>query len=164
VYNLSVSYPFKINNWWRAYANVYVSYSKYTATNAAFISIDLETFGFYAQNTFSLPKSNTLEVSGWYSSPSIWGGTYETRSLGSLNIAVQKSWKNWTGKITLNDALYTIPWQGMTQFGDLQIDGRGGNDSRNINFYVRYSFGNNDVKKAQRRDGSLEDEKDRIEN
>ncbi|WP_046757536.1 outer membrane beta-barrel family protein [Kordia jejudonensis] len=162
VYNLSISYPFKVNSWWRAYANVYGSYSKYTATNPAFISIDQETFGFYAQNTFSLPKDIKLEVSGWYSSPSIWGGTYETRSLGSLNIAVQKSWKNWTGKITLNDALYTIPWQGMTQFGDLRIDGRGGSDSRNINFYVRYSFGNNDVKKAKQRDGSLEDEKGRI--
>jgi outer membrane receptor protein involved in Fe transport len=164
VYNLSVSYPFRINDWWRAYANVYGSYSKYTATNPAFISIDQETFGFYAQNTFSLPKNITLEVSGWYSSPSIWGGTYETRSLGSLNLAVQKSWGNWTGKITMNDVLYTIPWQGMTQFGDLRIDGRGGNDSRNINFYVRYSFGNSDVKRAQKRDGSLEDEKGRIGN
>ncbi|MEM6722105.1 MAG: TonB-dependent receptor [Bacteroidota bacterium] len=164
VYNLSVSYPFKVNDWWRAYANVYGTYSKYTATNPAFISIDQETFGFYAQNTFSLPKDIKLEVSGWYSSPSIWGGTYETRSLGSLNIAVQKSWGNWTGKITMNDVLYTIPWRGVTQFGDLRIDGRGGSDSRNINFYVRYSFGNNDVKKAQKRDGSLEDEKGRIEN
>ncbi|MFK7749278.1 MAG: outer membrane beta-barrel family protein [Kordia sp.] len=164
VYNLSISYPFKVTDWWRAYANVYGSYSKYTATNPAFISIDQETFGFYAQNTFSLPKDIKLEVSGWYSSPSIWGGTYETRSLGSLNIAVQKSWGNWTGKITLNDALYTIPWQGMTQFGNLQIDGRGGSDSRNINFYVRYAFGNSDVKKARKRDGSLEDEKERIGN
>ncbi|MEM6685300.1 MAG: TonB-dependent receptor [Bacteroidota bacterium] len=164
VFNLSVSYPFKVNDWWRAYANVYGSYSKYTATNPAFLSIDQETFGFYAQNTFSLPKDIKLEVSGWYSSPSIWGGTYETRSLGSLNIAVQKSWGNWTGKITMNDVLYTIPWQGMTQFGDLRIDGRGGSDTRNINFYVRYSFGNSDVKKAQKRDGSLEDEKGRIEN
>ncbi|WP_298514477.1 outer membrane beta-barrel family protein [uncultured Kordia sp.] len=164
VYNLSVSYPFRVNDWWRAYANVYGSYSKYTATNPAFISIDQETFGFYAQNTFSLPKDVKLEVSGWYSSPSIWGGTYETRSLGSLNIAVQKSWGNWTGKITANDVLYTIPWQGMTQFGNLRIDGNGGSDSRNINFYLRYSFGNSDVKTAKKRDGSLEDEKGRIGN
>lgn len=162
VYNLSISYPFKVNDWWRAYANVYGSYSTYTATNSAFISTEQETFGFYAQNTFSLPKEVKLEVSGWYSSPSIWGGTYETKSLGSLNLAVQKSWKNWTGKITVNDVLYTIPWQGVTQFGDLRIDGRGGSDSRNINFYLRYSFGNNEVKEARNRDGSLEDEKGRI--
>lgn len=163
VYNLSVSYPFKANDWWRIYANVYGSYNKYTATNPAFISTSQETFGFYAQNTFSLPKDYKFEVSGWYSSPSIWGGTYETRSLGSLNLALQKTWGNWTGKITMNDVLYTIPWRGTTQFGDLRIDGSGGSDSRNINFYIKYTFGNNDVKDAKKRDGSLEDEKDRIE-
>lgn len=162
VYNISVSYPFKVNAWWSVYANVYGSYNVFTATNDAFISTSQETFGFYAQNTIRLPKDFKLEVSGWYSSPSIWGGTYETESLGSLNLAVQKTWKQWTGKITVNDVLYTIPWNGTTQFGDLFIDGRGGSDSRNVNFYLQYAFGNNDVKKANKRKGSLEDEKGRI--
>jgi len=162
VYNLSISYPFKINEWWRAYANVYGSYSTYTATNPAFISTSQETFGFYAQNTFMLPKKLSVEVSGWYSSPSIWGGTYETDALGSLNIALQKTWQHWTAKITVNDLLYTIPWSGTTQFGNLFIDGSGGSDSRNINFYVQYSFGNSDVKNNRKRDGSSEDEKGRI--
>ena len=163
IYNLSISYPFKANDWWRIYANIYGSYNKYTAKNPAFLSTSQETFGFYAQNTFSLPKDYKFEVSGWYSSPSIWGGTYETRSLGSLNLALQKTWGNWTGKITMNDVLYTIPWRGTAQFGDLRIDGSGGSDSRNINFYIKYTFGNNNVKDAKNRDGSLEDEKGRIE-
>ncbi|AXT19094.1 TonB-dependent receptor [Flavobacteriaceae bacterium AU392] len=162
VYNISVSYPFKVNNWWSAYANVYGSYNRFITTDEAFIPISQETFGFYAQNTIRLPKDFKLEVSGWFSSPSIWGGTYEIESLGSLNLAIQKSWKQWTAKITLNDALFTIPWNGTTQFGDLFIDGRGGSDSRNVNFYVQYSFGNSDVKKARKRKGSLEDEKGRI--
>lgn len=162
VYNLSVSYPFKVNTWWNVYANVYGSYNKFTATNDAFISTSQETFGFYAQNTIRLPKDYKLEVSGWYSSPSIWGGTYETKSLGSLNLAVQKTWKQWTGKVSVNDVLYTIPWSGTTQFGNLFIDGQGGSDSRNVNFYLQYTFGNNDVKNARKRNGSLEDEKGRI--
>ncbi|MFC4636359.1 TonB-dependent receptor domain-containing protein [Dokdonia ponticola] len=162
VYNFSISYPYKVNSWWNTYTNVYGSYSKYTATNPAFISTSQETFGFYAQSTFTLPKDYKLEVSGWYSSPSIWGGTYEIKSLGSLNLALQKTWKQWTGKITVNDVLYTIPWEGITQFGDLFIDGRGGGDTRNVNFYIQYTFGNNDVKNARKRDGSLEDEKGRI--
>jgi len=162
VYNFSISYPYKVNSWWNTYANVYGSYSKYTATNPAFISTSQETVGFYAQSTFTLPKDYKLEVSGWYSSPSIWGGTYEIKSLGSLNLAVQKTWKQWTGKITVNDVLYTIPWEGITQFGNLFIDGRGGGDTRNVNFYIQYTFGNNDVKNARKRDGSLEDEKGRI--
>ncbi|WP_394750183.1 TonB-dependent receptor domain-containing protein [Spongiimicrobium salis] len=162
VYNISVSYPFKVNNWWSVYANVYGTYNRFIATDNAFISTSQETFGFYAQNTILLPKDFKLEVSGWYSSPSIWGGTYEIKSLGSLNLGIQKSWKQWTGKISVNDALFTIPWNGTTQFGDLSIDGRGGSDSRNVNFYVQYSFGNSEVKKARKRKGSLEDEKGRI--
>jgi hypothetical protein len=163
VYNLSLSYPFKVNDWWRAYANIYSSYSNYTATNSAFISRSQETFGFYAQNTFSLPANIKFEISGWYSSPSIWGGTYETESLGSLNLAIQRSWKKWTAKVTVNDVLYTIPWRGVTQFGDLHIEGRGGSDSRNVNFYLQYSFGNNDVKDSKNRKGGVEDEKSRID-
>ncbi len=164
VYNVSISYPFKANDWWRVYANIYGSYNKYTATNPAFISTSQETFGFYAQNTFSLPNDYKFEVSGWYSSPSIWGGTYETESLGSLNVAIQKTWGNWTGKLSVNDVLYTIPWRGTTQFGNLRIDGSGGSDSRNVNFYVKYTFGNDDVKDAKKRDGSLEEEQERIKN
>lgn len=163
VYNLSLSYPFKVSDWWRAYANVYGSYSQYTATNPAFVSRSQETFGFYAQNTFSLPANLKFEVSGWFSSPSIWGGTYETESLGSLNLALQRTWKKWTAKLTVNDVLYTIPWRGITQFGDLHIAGRGGSDSRNVNFYIQYSFGNNEVKDAKNRKGGVEDEKGRID-
>ncbi|WP_075341049.1 outer membrane beta-barrel family protein [Tenacibaculum agarivorans] len=162
VYNVSVSYPFKVNNWWRVYANIYGSYNRFIATDDAFISTSQKTFGFYAQNTIRLPKDVKIEVSGWFSSPSIWGGTYKTESLGSLNLAAQKSWKQWTGKISVNDVLYTTPWNGTTQFGDLFIDGRGGSDSRNVNFHIRYSFGNSDVKKARKRKGGLEDEKERI--
>ncbi|WP_378172734.1 TonB-dependent receptor domain-containing protein [Aquimarina sp. SS2-1] len=162
VYNLSFSYPFKVNNWWRAYANVYGSYNKYTATNPAFISTSQKTFGLYAQNTFSLPKNYKLEISGWYSSPSIWGGTYETNALGSLNLAIQKTWDNWTVKATVNDILYTIPWSGTTQFGDLFISGSGGSDSRNFNFYIQYAFGNKEVKNAGKRKGGTEDEEQRV--
>ena len=162
VYNLSISYPFKVNDWWSVYGNLYGSYNRYIATNPAFISTSQETFGGYLQNTFKLPKSLSFEVSGWFSSPSIWGGTYQIKSLGSLNLAVQKKWQNWTARLTLNDVLFTSPWQGVTQFGDLFIDGRGGSDSRNVNFYLQYTFGNKDVKEAQKRSGSLDDEKKRI--
>ncbi|MFP2995219.1 TonB-dependent receptor [Spongiivirga sp. MCCC 1A20706] len=163
VYNMSISYPFKINSKWSAYANVYGTYNVFTATDPSFISNSQATFGFYAQNTFKLPKKFRIEISGWYSSPSIWGGTYETQSIGSLNIALQKSWKNWNFKLTGNDVLYTIPWRGVTQFPNLQIVGTGGSDSRNINFYVQYTFGNKEVKKIKERKGGIEDQKNRID-
>ena len=138
--------------------------SKYKATNEAFISTEQTTYGGYAQNTFKLPNNLSFEVSGWFLGPSIWGGTYEIEPLGSLNLAVQKKWDNWTAKLSANDVLYTVPWSGTTQFGNLFIDGNGGNDSRNVSFYLSYAFGNKDVKNKKERDGGLKDEQDRIGN
>jgi hypothetical protein len=157
-----VSYPFDIKDWWSVYSSAYVYDSKYIATNPAFISIEQITYGGYVQNTFKLPKDLTFEISGWFLGPSIWGGTYEIEPYGSLNLAVQKKWNNWNAKLSLNDVLHTIPWSGTTQFGNLFIDGSGGGDSRNVSFYIGYTFGNKDVKEKNKREGGLEDEQDRI--
>ncbi|GAA0871769.1 outer membrane beta-barrel family protein [Gangjinia marincola] len=162
IYNLSVSYPKKLKEWWNIYVSLYGYYSKYTPTNPAFLAVDQTTYGGYAQSTFSLPKDFTIEISGWYSSPSIWGGTYQTESLGSLNVGVQKKWTNWTAKLSANDILYTIPWRGETQFGDLFIDGNGGSDSRTVQAYLSYSFGNKEVKNKRNRESSAKDEQNRI--
>ncbi len=164
VINLSISYPKKINDWWSVYMSGYIFYSNFKATDPSFIPVDQTTYGGYAQSTFKLDKGLNLEISGWYSSPSIWGGTYNTDSLGALNIGLQKKWDNWTVKLTGNDILYTIPWRGTTQFGDLFIDGNGGSDSRTVQFYISHSFGNKDVKTKKQRKPGLEDEQDRIGN
>ncbi|MBQ4822595.1 TonB-dependent receptor [Aquimarina sp. MMG016] len=164
IYNLSVSYPRKINEWWNIYVSAYLYYSNYKPTDPSFIPVDQTTHGGYAQSTFTLGKGFTFEISGWYSSPSIWGGTYNTESLGSLNVGLQKKWDNWTIKLAGNDILYTIPWRGRTQFGDLFIDGRGGSDSRTVQLYIGHSFGNKDVKTKKQRKSGLEDEQDRIDN
>ncbi len=164
IYNLSVSYPRRITEWWNIYVSAYLYYSDYKPTDPSFIPVDQTTYGGYAQSTFKLGKGFTFEVSGWYSSPSIWGGTYNTESLGSLNIGLQKKWDNWTVKLTGNDILYTVPWRGTTKFGDLFIDGRGGSDSRTVQFYVSHSFGNKDVKVKKRRKSAIENEENRINN
>ncbi len=162
VYNLSVSYPKKIKEWWNVYGSVYGYYTKFTANHPDFIPIDRIVYGGYAQSTFTLPKKYKLEVSGWYNSPSIWRGTFRTKSIGALNLAVQKSWKQWTGKLTFNDILYTVPWRAENRFGNLYIKGTGGNDSRNVRIYLSYSFGHSDVKAAKSRKSGAEDEQNRL--
>ncbi|AGC75870.1 hypothetical protein LX97_00554 [Nonlabens dokdonensis] len=51
----------------------------------------------------------------------------------------------------MSDIIYSIPWRCTTQFRDLGIDGSGGSDSRNINSYLEYTFGNNNVKDVKKR-------------
>jgi outer membrane receptor protein involved in Fe transport len=165
IINLGISYPTKFNDWWSVYLSVNAYRSIYEATNPDFVSTKQNTLSLFAQNTFKLPKAITFEVSGWYSSPSVWGGTYETKSLGSLNLAFQKKFLNnkLTARLGFNDILFTSPWQGETRFGNLFIDGNGGNDSRQIRFNITYNFGRDEIKKARKRNTGIEDEKNRID-
>lgn len=164
VINLGISYPTKINKWWSIYASLNAYRSIYEATNPDFISISQNTLSLYAQNTFKFPHDYTFEVSGWFSSPSVWGGTYQNESLGSLNLAVQKKFLNekLTARLSLSDILYTMPWRAIARYGDLSIVGSGGSDSRQVAFSLSYNFGRDDVKKARARDTGLEEEKNRI--
>lgn len=162
VYNLSLSYPKQINKWWNVYGSIYAYYTKFTANHPDFIPIDRGVYGGFAQSTFSLPKKYKVEVSGWYTSPSIWRGTFLTKSLGALNLAVQKSWMNWVAKLSFNDVLYTIPWRANNRFGNLFLTGTGGSDSRNVSLFLSYSFGQNDIKTARKRKLGAEDEKNRM--
>lgn len=164
VVNLGLSYPTRFYKWWSVYVSVNAYRSMFEATNEDFNAISRNTLSLYAQNTFKLPNKWRAEVSGWYSSPSIWGGTYETRSLGSLNLAVQKKFMDdkMTLRLAVNDVLYTSPWRGDTRFGNLSIMGDGGNDSRQFRVNLTYNFGRNEIRKARKRDTGIEDEKGRI--
>ncbi|UOY05403.1 TonB-dependent receptor family protein [Muricauda sp. SCSIO 64092] len=164
VINLGISYPKKIYEWWNIYFSLNAYISDFKATSEEFLPVRQETLSFYAQNTLTLSKTLKMEISGWYSSPSIWGGTYQTESLGSLNLAFQKKLfdNRFTARLSFNDILFTVPWNGTTQFGDLFIDGRGGSDSRQVAFSLTYDFGRNEIKKARKRKTGLQDENDRI--
>lgn len=164
IVNIGVSYPTRFAKWWNVYFSVNAFRSMFEATNEDFNPISRNSLSFYAQNTFKLPSKWTGEISGWYSSPSIWGGTYETRSLGSLNLAVQKKFfdDKMTLRVAVNDVLFTSPWAGDTRFGNVSILGNGGNDSRQFRVNLTYNFGRSEIKKARSRDTGIEAEKDRI--
>ncbi|MFB0948357.1 MAG: outer membrane beta-barrel protein, partial [Spirosomataceae bacterium] len=103
-------------------------------------------------------------VSGWFSSPSVWGGTYVIKSLGSLDLALQKKIlkDKVDARISVSDLFVTSFWNGNSQFGDLLIRGNGGWESRQVRLNLSYSFGNNEVKASRRRKIGLEDERGRL--
>jgi hypothetical protein len=132
--------------------------------NSKFVAITQHTLSLYAQNSFLLPASYRFEVSGWFSSPSIWAGTYRTSSLGSLDIALQKSFlkKALSVRAAISDLLYTSNWKGITRYGDLLIMGSGGYESRQFRISLTYSFGKKTVKAAKEINSGAEEEKNRI--
>lgn len=162
IFNLTVSYPFKVNDWWNVFASVYGYYTQFTANNPAFIPIDRTVYGGFGSSTFTLPKDFKFEVSGWYNSPSIWRGTFRTKSIGAVGVALSKRYKNWNTKLSFNDIFFTSPWRAENRFGDLFLTGNGGSDSRNVSLFVSYAFGHNDVKDRRRRSSGSEDEQKRI--
>ncbi|AFM03753.1 outer membrane receptor protein [Bernardetia litoralis DSM 6794] len=163
-WSLNISYPFEVNKWWNAFINLNAYNSSYTGKTDDFVSISQSTFNIYGQNTFSLPKGYKFEVSGWYNSPSVWGGTYQTKSLGAMDLAIQKSFleDKLSFRMSMSDVFFTSPWRGDTQFGDVLIQGSGGWESRQVKINLSYNFGNNKVKSARKRKTGAEDENNRI--
>lgn len=164
VWNLSIAYPFNVAKWWTVYASANVSHNAFKGKNSNFVAISQTTFNFYGQNTFSLPAHWKLEVSGWFNSPSIWGGTYLTQSLGSLDMALQKNFlkDRLNMRLSVSDIFFTSPWRGSMQFGDLQIRGGGGWESRQARINFTYNFGGKEVKGARRRNTGIDEENNRL--
>ncbi|HNL83579.1 MAG TPA: outer membrane beta-barrel family protein, partial [Chitinophagaceae bacterium] len=89
--SINISYPI-IYKWYSAFINTNFNYSHYKANLGIGRTIDLDafTFNIYMQNTFKLGKGYTAELSGWFNSPSIWEGTFKAKSMGNVDIGVQK--------------------------------------------------------------------------
>ncbi|GAB5553472.1 MAG: outer membrane beta-barrel family protein [Saprospiraceae bacterium] len=164
IWNVGVSYPFEVKKWWSVYLSLNAFHAAYEGNDDNFIAIDQSTLSFYGQNSFKLPAGFSFELSGWYSSPSVWSGTYLTKSMGSLDFAVQKKLMDdqLTVRVSMSDILFTSPWEADMRFGDLYIDGTGGWESRQVRVNISYAFGNQNVKKARNRKTGSEDEKSRL--
>lgn len=166
VLSFNISYPVSLTKWWSTYTNAGVSN---TANEADFgegrqIDINQTTFSLYHQSTFTLPKGFSLQLSGWYNSPSIWGALYESRSMWSMDAGIQKKLLDGRAnlKISISDIFYTAFWRADQQFGGLAIDGSGGWESRQFRVNFSYLIGNQQVKATRKRKTGLEDEKKRV--
>lgn len=166
LYNLNVSYPFSITKAWNVFVNsgVYYKENKSDFEEGKFIDVNATTFNFYAQNTLSLPAGFTFELSGWYNSPSIWGGNFQSESIWSMDAGVQKKW--WddraTLKISVSDLFKTNSWKSSSVFGDLQMKASGGWESRQLRLNFTYTLGNTSVKESRERKTGLQEEASRI--
>lgn len=165
VFNLSLSLPMQIKPWWNVFASVNASYQMFLSNGSddKYNPVSRPNLRFYGSNTF-LMKGWKFEVSGWWSSPSIWGGTYLTKSMGSMDVAVEKKLfkDNLSLRLVASDIFYTAPWRAELTYGDLAINASGGYESRRFQFQLTWNFGNSEVKKARERKTGLEDEEKRV--
>lgn len=162
--SLSFGSPFKHKEWWNSYLSVNAFQTWYIPRDISFQAIDMLTVSLYAQSSVNLPKDWQFQLSGWWSSPGVWGGTYRTKSLGAMNVSISKSLMKGRLKlfVNFNDIFYTSPWYGSMEYGGLSISGTGGQDSRQVEFGLNYRFGNEKVKKLKLEEGGLEEESKRV--
>jgi iron complex outermembrane recepter protein len=166
-YSLSLSSPTPIKKWWNGFVNITMYKSIYTANfpEYKFTAATPIAWNLYAEQTFSLPKGFVYEVSGWFNSASIWGGSWLSKPQGSFDMGIQKKILKDQGSLKLNvtDIFHTAPWRSFSdKIPGLVINGRGYWESQQVKLNFNYRFGNSNVKGAANRKTGLEDEKNRI--
>lgn len=161
IVSLNISYPFQYK-WYSIFANLNTYYSKYKADLGVDRKVDLDVVAanFFAQQTFRLGKGWTGEMSGFYSSPTIWQGTIKSRTIWSIDGGVQKTIFKGNGNIkaSVSDIFRTFKWKGTSDFAGQHTVASGNFESRQLKLNFTYRFGNSQVKAARQRKTGLEEE------
>jgi outer membrane receptor protein involved in Fe transport len=166
VYTASVSAPVSLTEKWSTYTNMN---GVYTQNRADFgegksIHLNVTSFNLYHQQSYAFPNGWSAEVSGWYTSPSVWEGTFVMRSMGAVGTGISKKFADNKAKLTfsIDDIFKTNVWSGQSTFGGLFMDVSGGWDSRRARLSFSYNFGKQVNSKSRKRSTGLEDEQNRI--
>lgn len=165
IVSLNISMPWQ-RKWYSIFGNVNSYYTHYKANFGTGRTIDLDVFAVnvYAQQTFKVGKTTTLELSGFYTSPSIWQGTFKSKTIWSVDMGVQKTLLKGkaTAKATVTDVFKTLRWSGVSNFAGQYMHVNGGNESRQLRVSFMYRFGSMQVKAARQRKTGAEEESQRV--
>ncbi len=166
IYSLGFSAPISISDKWSTFTNLN---GIHTINKAQFedgktIDIKVSSFNMYHQQSYNFDKGWSVEVSGWYSSPSIWEGTFKMNAMWSAGAGVSKKFAGDRAKVSLSfdDMFKTNQWTGESRFGGLIMDLSGGWDSRRVRLNINYSFGKQAKSSSRKRNTGSEDEQNRI--
>ena len=164
---LSISYPFQYK-WYSFFASLNSNYSHYKADFGGgnrIVNQQVFSVSYFMQNSFDLGKGWRGELTGLYISPSVYQGFFRTRTMGSVDIGLQKTLFSGKAnvKFAVSDIFQTMKWSGTSNFAGVksQFSGQGEMPQFKLNF--SYRFGNSQVKAARQRKSALEEEKKRAE-
>jgi iron complex outermembrane recepter protein len=165
IVSFNIGAPTPVKKWWNGYVNFWFNKQFYEGViGDNKIKEQVPSFGGYIEQSFSLGKDYAAEISGWFSGPSVWGGTWKTKPMGSVDIGVQKQFLNKAAsvKIAATDIFFTSPWKATSNFGGLYIRGGGAWESQTLRVTFSYRFGSAQIKSARERKAGSEAEAKRI--
>ncbi|MEL6252207.1 MAG: TonB-dependent receptor [Bacteroidota bacterium] len=171
VISANISAPIAINKRWNTYTNLNISRTQNrgdfneAGETGKGIDIARTTANLYQQHTVTLTENVSLEISGFYSSPSIWGANYLTREFWGVNggALFRMFNKKATLKLSVNDIFYSMQWQGTQEFGGLFYDASGGYESRQFRANFTFNFGNDKVRASRKRKTGMQAESKRLQ-
>ena len=166
IVSLNISYPFSYKKF-SSFVNFNSSYSAFKANfgQGREISLDVFSYNFFSQNSIKIGKTWTAELSGFYSSPSIWQGTFKSKAIGGMDMGAQKTILKGKGtvKATFTDVFRTMRWKGTSDFAGQFMRASGRWESQQFRMNFSYRFGNSQVKAARQRKNALEEENKRTQ-
>jgi iron complex outermembrane recepter protein len=164
VLGLNISAPVPFAKWWNTFINLNLNSTKYDGVTPAGnkIKTSVNSGNFFMQNTFSLKKGFNIELSGFYTLPTIWGGTFESIDFGGVDLGISMPLFNNNATIALSytDLLRTMKFRGISRIG-AYIDANGRWESQQFKVNFNWRFGNKALKTKQPRNSGSEDEQKR---
>ena len=130
------------------------------------VNLDVFSLNIYMQHSLKIgTKGWTVETSGWYNTPSIWGGTFKSKSMWSVDGGVQKTLFNGQGnlKVAVTDIFFSQKFEGTSNFAGQLLTASGHGESRQLRTSFTWRFGSNQVKSSRQRKTGLEDESKRTQ-
>ncbi len=165
---LSVSYPLRVTKWWEFTTFLVYNYSSFNGTTGSTV-IDLKAniYNFRIQNNLNLPGKITMELTCFYTSPWIWGGTVNVEGGYALNFGIKKDFlkKKLLIQATGNDIFRTrSDFHYKSNYGGKHVDGVITFDNQRFGINATYNFGNQKNKTAKKRKSAIDDDLNRISN
>lgn len=117
----------------------------------------------YWQVAYKPKPGWNIEVSGFYTTKFL-EEFLTINPLGSLNLAIQKSFWEKKGKLTLNfnDLLFSEKSTAMIDYQYINIKVKSQSESRNVRLAFTYSFGNQKLKATRSRESASDAESNRV--
>ncbi len=159
--SLNFSAPWSPVKGWDLYGSFTGSWSRFEGEFAPGKGIDLEAFSgnIYGQSSWRVRSNVTVEVSGFYSTPGIWGGTYLSRRFWSVDAGAKVTFfqERLTARVSVSDMFWGMQWGGVSEFGGLVIDAGGGWESRLLRVSLSAQLGDRNARVKKGKSGAEEE-------
>ncbi|QMW00394.1 outer membrane beta-barrel protein [Spirosoma foliorum] len=162
--SLNLSFPVMVAKWWRMQNNINTYYQHYqTIYSGTPYEVKLVAYNLYMSNNFTMSKTLSAEISGWYNSASQYG-FYRAQPMGGFSIGVQKKVLDGKGtlKLNANDPFWLNHFNGRALVQDIDFRVQSRWESRQFRLTFTYRFGNQNVKGARQRNSATSAEQNRV--